>query len=235
MVYLTGDIHGDPRRLLAFSDRIPVREEDVIVLLGDVGANYYGGKRDEQVKTWLSMLPCSVLCIHGNHEKRPQTIPTYHEELWRGGICFVEDAYPNLKFAKDGEIFDLEGKRCIAIGGAYSVDKAWRIAGHYGWWEDEQPSAEIKTRVEQQLEAHPIDVVFSHTCPYPYEPCEKFLPSVDQSTVDTSTEHWLDHIEQRISYEAWYCGHWHVDKRIRKIHFLFQSWEVLGGQWPSFV
>ena len=33
-----------------------------------------------------------------------------------------------------------------------------------------------------------VDVVFSHTCPLKYEPVEVFLPGIDQSTVDKSTE-----------------------------------------------
>ena len=68
-------------------------------------------------------------------------------------------------------------------------------------------------------------MVLSHTCPFRYEPIEMFLPIVDQSTVDASTEHWLDKIEQSLSYKAWYCGHWHTDKRIDKLHFLYHSFE----------
>lgn len=68
-------------------------------------------------------------------------------------------------------------------------------------------------------------MVLSHTCPFRYEPIEMFLPIVDQSTVDASTEHWLDKIEQSLQYNAWYCGHWHTDKRIDKVHFLYHSFE----------
>ena len=48
---------------------------------------------------------------------------------------------------------------------------------------------------------------------------------VDQSTVDNSTEIWLDQIEEAINYKAWYCGHWHTDKRIDRIHFLYRTFE----------
>lgn len=44
---------------------------------------------------------------------------------------YVEDAYPHILFAKDGEVYDLEGKRTFVIGGAYSVDKAYRILRGY--------------------------------------------------------------------------------------------------------
>jgi hypothetical protein len=45
--------------------------------------------------------------------------------------------------------------------------------------------------------------------------------------VDNSTAEWLDTIEDKLEYEAWYLGHWHTDKRIDKMHFLFHGVEVL--------
>ena len=48
---------------------------------------------------------------------------------------------------------------------------------------------------------------------------------IDQSTVDASTEHWLDRIEESTDYVAWFCGHWHTDKRVDRMHFLFHSFE----------
>ena len=32
-------------------------------------------------------------------------------------------------FRQDGEFYEVEGRRCIAIGGAYSIDKFHRQAG----------------------------------------------------------------------------------------------------------
>ena len=44
------------------------------------------------------------------------------------------------------------------------------------------------------------DIVLNHTCPLKYEPTECFLPSLDQSTDDKSTEIWLGEIEEKIDY-----------------------------------
>ena len=79
--------------------------------------------------------------------------------------------------------------------------------------------------MEQQLKDNQVDVVLSHTCPFRYEPTEVFLPGIDQSTVDTSVEEWLGRIEESIDYTAWFCGHWHINKRIDKMHFLFHGFE----------
>lgn len=42
---------------------------------------------------------------------------------------------------------------------------------------------------------------------------------IDQSTVDKTTERWLGEIEGRLSYERWYCGHYHIKikKKIDKL------------------
>ena len=225
MVFYTGDIHGMPWNVVKLSIRLHLTKADTIVLLGDVGANFYCDERDNECKAALNKIKPTVLCIHGNHEARPSSLPMYRQKSWNGGLVWYEEEYPSLLFAKDGEIFDLEGLRHLAIGGAYSVDKYYRLTRGINWFPDEQPSEEIKQYVEEQIKEKPFDIVLSHTCPFKYEPTEVFLPMIDQSTVDSSTEQWLDDIEEKIEYKAWFCGHWHIDKRIDKMHFLFHSFE----------
>lgn len=224
MIYYTGDIHGDPYEVIQFCDSKKLTEQDTLVLLGDVGANYYRNRRDTEMKKVLTAVKPTMLCIHGNHEIRPASLPSYRTKQWNGGTVWVEEAFPRLLFAMDGEIFDLEGLRHLVIGGAYSVDKFYRLARGYGWWPDEQPSQKIKDKVVQTLDTcgWQVDTVLSHTCPYPYEPREAFLPMIDQSTVDDSTEKWLEEIERKLKYGHWFCGHWHIDR----MHFLFHSVEA---------
>jgi 3-oxoacid CoA-transferase subunit A len=225
MVYYTGDIHGSKYEVVKFCKRMNLNAADIVVILGDVGANYSLDERDCELKAAFSHLKPMIFCIHGNHEIRPANIPTYITKEWNGGTVWYEDEFPNILFAKDGDIYTLEGIDYLVIGGAYSVDKFYRIIRGYGWWEDEQPSDEIKAYVEKQIVEKRFDVILSHTCPFKYEPTEVFLPMIDQSTVDASTEHWLDQIEESVEYKAWFCGHWHINKRIDKMHFLFHGFE----------
>lgn len=225
MIYYTGDTHGSLHDVTAFCRRVKPSAEDILVILGDVGANYYKNKRDRVFKETLRQLKPTIFCIHGNHEIRPANIPTYRTKEWNGGTVWYEEEYPKLFFAKDGDVYDLEGLRHLVIGGAYSVDKCYRLSRGYGWWSDEQPSEEIKAYVEQQIRTNLVDIVLSHTCPSKYIPTEAFLPMIDQNTVDDSTERWLDTVEERLDYRAWFCGHWHINKRIDKMHFLFHDFE----------
>lgn len=229
MIYLTGDTHGDFERIKNFSDRFYTKKTDIMIILGDAGINFSGFLYDQAKKEYLQSLPITILAVHGNHEMRPASIPDYLQKEWRGGIVYYEEKYPDILFAKDGEVYQLNGKRVIAIGGAYSVDKMYRIAYGYGWWPDEQPSEEIKAYVEAQLERMNwnVDVVLSHTVPLKYEPREGFLSGINQKNVDKSTEIWLDSIEDRLQYEKWYAGHFHIEKRIDKLEILFENYEIL--------
>lgn len=63
MVYYTGDIHGDPGALVSFAEENGLAEKDILVILGDVGANYYGDQRDRRCKDDLARIKPSILCI----------------------------------------------------------------------------------------------------------------------------------------------------------------------------
>ena len=230
MVYHTGDIHGNPYKICNFISSNKLSNDDIIVILGDAGINYFGNdKGDKRTKKTLNKYGVPILCIHGNHEMRPETLSTYSEISWHGGSVYQEENFPSLLFAKDGEIYDLAGKKAIAIGGAYSVDKFHRLAMGSAWFSDEQPSDEIKNRVETKLDSvnWTVDIVLSHTCPYKYIPRETFLPFIKQDTVDDSTEHWLDKIEDKLTYSKWYCGHWHIEKKVDRMRFMFNDFECV--------
>lgn len=226
MVLYTGDTHGKIQKITNAIRNGFVTADDTIVILGDAGFNYYGNDSgDKRTKSRLNKEGVTVFCIHGNHEMRPETIPTYITKIWNGGTVYYEEKYPNILFAKDGEIFDLDGRKTIVVGGAYSVDKFYRLRNGYRWFPDEQPSEETKARVEAVLEGcnWEIDQVLTHTCPSKYIPAEAFLSCVDQSTVDNSTEEWLDTIEKRLKYGRWLCGHWHIDKKIDDFRFVMED------------
>lgn len=102
MILVTGDIHGEVHRVVDAVARFGLGSDDTVVLLGDVGMNYYGNTHgDRHRKNRLNNLGVTMFCIHGNHEMRPETIVTYHEAQWHGGTVYVEDEFPNLLFAKD--------------------------------------------------------------------------------------------------------------------------------------
>ena len=229
MIYITGDVHRDFDRVFLFCEKKGTTREDILIILGDAGINYFANEQDVPLKRFVESLPITVFCIHGNHEQRPYLIDGYKEMQWHGGTVYAEEDYPSILFAKDGEIYDFDGKCAIALGGAYSVDKYFRLMRGWNWYESEQPSEEIKKFVNQKLDSvnWKVDYVMSHTAPLRYEPTEVFLSGIDQSRVDKTTEEWLGEIEAKLDYKKWFCGHYHTSKKIDKIQMMFTDYDIL--------
>ncbi len=227
MIYITGDKHGDFREIFYFCYENKTTLDDIMIVLGDAGINYYANEKDYILKDSLLQYPITFFCIHGNHEERPENIKTYKTKRFHDGVVYYEEDYPNVLFAKDGEIYNFNNHKVLVIGGAYSVDKYFRLDRGYNWYESEQPNEETKNKVVSVLKDlnNKVDIILSHTCPYKYLPREMFLEGIDQSTVDNSTEHFLDEIEKSTDYNLWYCGHYHTDKEIDKIIFMFHKIE----------
>lgn len=227
MIYITGDTHGDLDRINDFRLKINLQKDDVMIILGDVGLNFFMNKAEISLKKKIDENWKFILFnIHGNHEKRPETISSYKEKMFCGGTVYYEDAYPRILFAKDGEIYDFNGLKTLVCGGAYSLDKRSRVEG-FTWWDDEQPSEEIKARINKKLDSlhWQVDVMLTHTGPRKYEPVESFMSWIDQSKVDKSTENFLQEIENKLDYKKWYFGHFHVNKHDGKITILYEEIE----------
>ena len=219
MIYITGDTHRDFSRLV----NVPFNKDDMLIVLGDAGINFLLNEEDRRFKKLLNGIGIKLFCIRGNHEERPENIDGYEEVEWHGGKVFVEKEFPNLIFAKDGEVYDIGGAKVLVIGGAYSVDKEWRLKYGYGWFKDEQLSQEEMEHILEKVKGEKYDVVMTHTCPYKYEPREVFLNGVDETKVDKSMEYFLDKVEESIEYDKWYCGHYHTEKQIDKLEFMFET------------
>ena len=217
MIYITGDTHREFYRL----HDIEKNKNNMLIILGDVGINYYLDERDKKLKEQLNSYNIKLFCIQGNHEERPENISTYKEIDMFGGKVFIEEEYPNLIFAKNGELYDIDNKKVLVIGGAYSVDKNYRIIYGYPWFKDEQLNKEEMANILNKYKGQYIDIVLSHTCPLKYEPTEVFMKGIDQSHIDKSMERFLDKVEQSINYDKWYCGHYHTEKQIDKLEFMF--------------
>lgn len=226
MIYVIADPHREFEDILDFCKENHTSTEDILIILGDAEINYYLDYRDSKLKEELSQCPITFFSVYGNHEERPEYVFGYQEKSWHGGKVYYQDVYPNLLFAKDGEIYDFAGKKAIVIGGAYSVDKYYRVKNQEPWFCTEQPPEKIKAYVEAQLEKYgwKVDYVFSHTVPLKYVPERKLLPFICQEEVDKSTEEWLDRIEGRLDYGRWYCGHYHCDMEIDRVRILY--WQI---------
>lgn len=247
MIFITGDKHGNFDNVFNFFRHKVTntsQEKDYLIILGDAGINYFLNGNDTDLKRKLAKLPVTLICVHGNHEERPERLSSYRKVLYSRikefsnkefkhkysadleGWFYVEEEFPNILFPAIGQSFSINDKEFFHLGGAYSVDKHYRLQKqaegkkYYKWFESEQLTSQEKDKIREKIMHLPKDVIIlSHTCPKKYIPFEKSLVF----KADTAMEIFLDEFENKVCYEKWYCGHWHINHKIDKIHFLYED------------
>ena len=93
MIYITGDTHRDFSRL----DKMEFNKDDMLIIFGDAGINYFLNEEDNKFKKYLKKYNVKMFCIRGNHEERPENISTYKEIDMFGGKVFVEKEHEIYK------------------------------------------------------------------------------------------------------------------------------------------
>ena len=248
--YITGDTHSDFSRFEKSYYNLANNSLYGIIILGDCGLNFYLNKTDYKKKEYLNKTYPNLIfyCVRGNHEARPETIETM-KQVFDEDVCgpvFMEDEFPNIRYFKDGCTYEINGHRTLVIGGAYSVDKWYRLnrAGlteetndpaKSGWFNNELLTEDEMLEIASVTFGKQFDFVFTHTCPLSWEPTDLFLSFIDQSTVDKSMEQWLDVIKADIHWGVWCFGHFHEDRierpRVEQFYRNIEDLETVWNRW----
>ena len=255
----TGDTHGGVATISRISDiqrNMPEYkpEETMIVVLGDIGLNYWLNNTDKKYKKLINSMNCHIYCVRGNHEQRPELIEgmTLVNDENVNNVVYMEEAFPNIRYFVDGKIYNLLGYKCLVVGGAYSVDKWYRLAraGYSkeeaetadpkkcGWFKDECLTAAEMTAIMKKVKGESVDFVLSHTCPLSWEPTDLFLNGIDQSTVDKSMEVWLDELKDNVKWKYWLFGHYHADRierpYVEQFYQEYEDVESIIARWDKY-
>ena len=255
----TGDTHGGMAtvsRIDNIKRNMPEYkpEETMIVILGDAGLNFWLNNTDKKDKKILNSMNYHIYCVRGNHEQRPELIKsmTLVNDENVNNVVYMEEAFPNIRYFVDGKIYNLLGYKCLVVGGAYSVDKWYRLAraGYSkdeaetadpkkcGWFKDECLTAAEMVAIMEEVKGESIDFVLSHTCPLSWEPTDLFLNSIDQSTVDKSMEIWLDELKDNIKWKYWLFGHYHADRierpHVEQFYQEYEDVESIIARWNKY-
>ncbi len=117
----------------------------------------------------------------------------------------------NIFHLMRGQIFTIEDKTFLTMGGAYSIDKYMRREG-YSWWPEELPSDEEYKEAAKTIEAHEwkVDYVISHTAPR--EIIGRMCRCPDEHDIELTG--FLEWIMYEADYKKWFFGHWHLDAEI---------------------
>lgn len=238
MIFITGDIHGNPVRLS--SDNFPKQKEmtkdDTVIICGDFGIVWNWEGEDSSEKWWLDWLeakPFTTVFCDGNHENFDR-LNSYPVKEWNGGL--VHEIRPSVLHLMRGEIFNIEGKRFFVFGGASSHDiwdgildpkkdqekiKQWYKEPYRmfrvnkrSWWKEELPTEEEMLNGIDNLEKcnWKVDYIISHS---PSTYIIKLLLGQRLYSQDILTEY-LEGIKKRLEYDKHYFGHMHVERIIEE-------------------
>lgn len=122
-----GDVHGFTSAVcnlaLPQADKHDIK---TIIQVGDFGYWEHAdeGKRYlDKVSKHLVRRGIEMWWLDGNHENHPMLWDKYKPS---GPNGFLE-VRPNLWYMPRGSVFKLGNVRCLVLGGAFSIDKAWRV------------------------------------------------------------------------------------------------------------
>lgn len=252
-------VHGDTHGLFTWMDNgcldeyIP--EETAIIILGDSGFNFWLNKKDERLKREISAKGFTFYCVRGNHEARPQDVEgmdnIYDENVQ--GVVYLEEEFPLIRYFLDYGEYTINGFKCAVIGGAYSVDKYYRLARagitdktdprYFNpkvthWFYNELLSEKEMNDAMEILGNKHYDFIFTHTCPISWEPTDLFLSMVDQSSVDKSMELWLEEFKESITFNVWCFGHYHADRLerpyVEQYYNNIEELETIWHRWSRY-
>ncbi|MCR5468035.1 MAG: metallophosphoesterase [Lachnospiraceae bacterium] len=226
MIYITGDTHNteDMSNLSSKNMKLCCMEQNAdfhaittAIILGDFGLPWSSDctvdesgihptdHTDRYLLKWYNQKPFKILAVMGNHDNYDIIEKLPEVEMFGSTVLKVSD---NVFYLKRGEIYTIDDKRFLILGGAMSDDKAWRKP-HESWWEQEAWNAEEQTRCMARIQecGRQFDYVLSHTGATRGIAC--VFDSTDGS-ID-ATVAFNDKVDAMITYKKWFFGHWHSD------------------------
>lgn len=125
-VLLAGDSHGRISTIKEYLEVADERECDIIFVLGDFGYwehELEGIEYLNLVDYYADQFAMPVYFLDGNHDKTSLLLEKYHE---RDNEGFIK-VRPWVRYSPRGHRWTWDHVRFMSLGGAYSVDKAWRL------------------------------------------------------------------------------------------------------------
>ena len=261
--------------MAAFPEQKELTKEDFVVILGDFGGiwetNRFKFEETMQEKYALDALDkrsFTTLFVPGNHEnydrltgctdeallnswlykKMPPSEKAklrqgYPRQSWHGGTVRV--IRPSVLMLERGDIFDIDGKKCFAFGGARSHDirdgilypadysdkesfdaerrkwirhgKQFRISG-ISWWKQEVPSPqEMQHGYDTLQEFRKTGGVVDFVFTHDAPSSDKIYMGYGG---DQTFSTYLESLRDKMDYGKWFYGHLHDNRRVLDKHYL---------------
>lgn len=187
-VYVLGDTHGNTNSAVGAISRAKVKNADMIMQVGDFGfwEHSHGGVEFlNNVSKAAVKNDLPFVWLDGNHENHTLLRSVYgpggekHKPTPEG----FWEIRPNLFYSPRANVWEVDGLRFMTLGGAVSIDKAYRVAVEQGkacpewnyfpepggyqrgtgtgtqWWPEENIT---DAEVDLAISRGQVDVLFTH-------------------------------------------------------------------------
>lgn len=217
---LLGDTHGDTRVTQMMLDKFKEQGVTEILQVGDFGIwpGPPGQQFLTQVNTHLAKLGQTLYVTPGNHEDYLQIRHFYvREDGW-------QVAREHILLAPRGHRWEWDEVSFVSLGGAPSVDRAWRLdfqrkQGHPVWWKEEDITRED---MDKTMSAGYADVMIAHDAPFGVNGVEKGITGNPNNFTEEDLRYGyegrckmrevVDVVRPKLFFHGHY--HWKVEDRL---------------------
>lgn len=183
-----GDVHGKFKRYRKLIRNIPAS-----IQVGDMGVGFKKYMHGELI---LDINPPFDAMSEGNHR------------FIRGNHDNPEVCKQHKYYIPDGHMETVQNTKMMYIGGAISIDKAWRTEGLDYWSDEELSYPELDNLINIYRDYKP-DVMITHDCPesianemmMAFNTTKKDFPSITRQALES-----MFYFHQP---KYWIFGHWH--------------------------
>ena len=200
MIYVTGDTHGDYDSLIKRGVN-KLKKGDKLIITGDFGFIWDGSEKEQKNLSKLSKKKFDILFVEGAHENR-ELLEKYAEaDLYLGKAIKIAH---NIYCLKRGEIYKIDGKTVLAIGGGMppmSDDPADTGST--------PTDDELRYAVDNiQALGRKVDLIITHEAP------ASVKKLIDRTAQINDLNIFLDTVMHNTRYGHWYFGNLHSDRDI---------------------
>lgn len=213
MIYITGDMHGDKKRLSPLKLRF-LNEGDTLIVCGDFGFLWDNSNAEQNYLMSLGKRKYNICFVDGTHENF-DLLNNYEISQWNGGK--VHKIFGNLYHLMRGQVYDIEGRKIFTMGGGESSDIDIRKDVN-AWSKDEIPTQEELLEGAENLEVagYDIDIIITHEPPLKVK---NFLNLNDPNEFRVSALNaYFEELSNDCKFRKWYFGSLHIDKYISSSH-----------------
>lgn len=203
--FITGPTYGDLSRLKEYNG-------SNIIILGD--SEFFSGNNPKILKE-ASAFKSAFYCIRGSHDNHPDNVPgviaVYDDEV--KGVVYYNPEYPNVRFFEDGQIYTINNKRILTIGGGKLLNEREFILSGKRYYTNTGLSKFKMKDIENNIKGEKVDEVLTYTAPKSW---------INPKTEDSSIERWMTDLCIKFDWKKWYFSRYEEDinlsKNITELH-----------------